>query len=107
MENGFSVDTQDRSLRNVSSGQVISCSIKWIPELLIMEEEPLEDGEILLIIDTSKQYSRYPQSLFAKQAARLLQHKSWNLQIPLQDPSAKIPTGAIYKTTWEEDEGLH
>ena len=40
-ENGFLVDTQDRCLRNVNSGQVIPCSIRWIPEVLIMEEEPL------------------------------------------------------------------
>ena len=60
-ENGFSVDTQDRCLRNVNSGQVIPCSVRWIPEVLIMEEEPLEDGEILLIIDARKQYSHYAQ----------------------------------------------
>ena len=50
-ENGFSVDTQDRCLRNVNTGQVIPCSFRWIPEVLIVEKEPLEDGEILLIID--------------------------------------------------------
>ena len=59
MENGFLVDTQDRCLRNVNTGQVIPCSVRWIPEVLIMEEEPLEDGEILLIIDASERYSRY------------------------------------------------
>ena len=58
-ENGFSVDTQDRCLRNVNTGQVIPCSVRWIPEVSLMEEEPLENGEILLIIDASKQYSRY------------------------------------------------
>ena len=31
-ENGFSVDTQDRCLSNVNTGQVISCSIRWIPD---------------------------------------------------------------------------
>ena len=36
-ENRFSVDTQDRCLRNVNTGQVISCSVRWISELLIME----------------------------------------------------------------------
>ena len=71
-----------------------------------MEEEPLEDAEILLIIDASERYSRYAQCFSAKQAARLLEHKSWDYQIPLQDPNAKIPTGAIYKATWEEDEAL-
>ena len=39
-ENGFSVDTQDQCLRSVNSGQVIPCSVGWIPEVLIMEEEP-------------------------------------------------------------------
>ena len=105
-ENGFSVDTQDRCLRNVNTGQVIPYSVRWIPEVLIMEEEPLEDGEILLIIDISERCFRYAQSISAEQAARLPEHKSWDHQIPLQDPNAKIPTAAIYKTTWEEDEAL-
>ena len=61
---------------------------------------------ILLIIDISKRYSRYTECFSAEQAARLPEHKSWDHQIPLQDPNAKIPTGAIYKTTWEEDEAL-
>ena len=82
-ENGFSVDTQDKCLRNVNTGQVISCSVRWIPEVLIMEEELLEDGEILLIIDTSEQYSRYAQCFSAKQAARLPELKSWDHQILL------------------------
>ena len=46
------MDTQDRCLRNVNSGQVILCSSIWIPEVLIMEEEALEGDEIFLIIDT-------------------------------------------------------
>ena len=75
-ENGFSVDTQYRCLRNVNTGQVIPCSVRWIPEVLIMEEEPLEDGEILLIIDTSEQYSHYAQCFYVEQAARLPEHKS-------------------------------
>ena len=54
MENGFLVDTQDRCLRNIKNGQIISCSLRWIPKVLIMEEEPLENDEILLIIDASK-----------------------------------------------------
>ena len=33
MENGFSVDTQDRYLRNVKSGQVIPCAFRRIPDL--------------------------------------------------------------------------
>ena len=75
-ENGFVVDTQDRCLRNINTGQVIPCSVRWIPEVLIMEEEPLEDSEILLIIDTSERYSRYVQCFSAKQAGRLPEHKS-------------------------------
>ena len=58
MENRFSVDTQDKCLRNVNNSRVIPCSLRWIPEVLIMEEEPLEDGEILVISDASKRYSR-------------------------------------------------
>ena len=46
-ENRFSVDTQYRCLRNVNNGQVICCSVRWIPEGLIIEEKPLEDGKIL------------------------------------------------------------
>ena len=71
-----------------------------------MEQELLEDGEILLILDASKQYSRYAQYFSAKQAAGLPERKSCNYQIPLQDPNATIPTEAIYKTTWQQDEGL-
>jgi len=41
--------------------------------------------------------------LLTEQGARLPEHKSWHHEIPLQDPKAKIPTGAIYKITWEED----
>ena len=105
-ETGFSVNTQDRCLRNVNAGQVIPCSVRWIPDVLIMEEEPLEDGEILLIIDASERYSHYAKCFSAVPAATLPEHKSWDHQIPLQDPTAKIPTGAIYKTTWKEDEAL-
>ena len=71
-----------------------------------MEEEPVEDGETLLIIDASKRYSRYAEFFSAEQAARLLEHKSLDYLIALQDQNSKIPTGAIYKTTWEEDKGL-
>ena len=37
-ENGFSVDTQDRCLRKVNTGQVIPGSVAQIPEIIIMEE---------------------------------------------------------------------
>ena len=35
---GFLVDIQHRYLSNVNSGQVIPGSVRWIPEVLIMEE---------------------------------------------------------------------
>ena len=72
----------------------------------MMEEEPLEDDEILLIIDRSERYSPYKSCFSTEQAARLTEHKSWYYQIPLHDPNTKIPTGAIYKTASEEDEDL-
>ena len=37
-ENGLSVNTQERCLRNVNSGQVILYSVSWIPEVIIIEE---------------------------------------------------------------------
>ena len=73
---------------------------------MITKEELLEDDEILLIIDASERYFRYAKCFSAQQAARIPAHKSWDHQIPLQDLNAKIPTGAIYKTTREEDEAL-
>jgi len=100
-EHGFWVDTQARCLRKDLSGLVITCSIRFIPSVSILDLdlEPLEDGKILLIIDASERYSRYVQCFSTEQAARLSEHKSWDHEIPLQDPKAKIPTGAIYKTT--------
>ena len=107
-ENGFLLDTQDRCLRNTISGIVIPCSVRWIPSVTVLDLnlEPLEDGEIVLIIDTSERYSRYATFFSSQHAARLPEHKPWDYEIPLQDPHAKIPTGAVYKTTWEEDEAL-
>ena len=52
-ENRFLVDIQDRCMRNVNSAQAIPCSITSIPEVLIVEE-PLQNGKILLIIDASE-----------------------------------------------------
>ena len=72
-----------------------------------MEEEPLEDGEILQIIDASEQYSRYAKCLSAEQAARLPKHNFWDHHIPLQDLNAKLPPGAISGMNWEKDETLH
>ena len=73
-KNEFSLDTQDECLRNVIAGQVIACSVRWIPEVLVMEEELLEDGGILLIIDARERLSYYALSFSAEQAARLLEH---------------------------------
>ena len=105
-ENGFSVDTQERCLRNVNHGQVIPCSVRWIPEVLIMKEEPFEDSEILLIMDARERYYRHADCFSAEQGARPPEHKSWDHLFLLQDPNAKILKGAIYKTTSEEDEAL-
>ena len=107
-ENGFLVDTQERCLRNAISGLVIPCSVRWIPSVTVLDldVEPLENGEIVLIIDASERYSRYATCFSSQQGARLPEHKSWDHEIPLPDPQAKIPTGAVYKTTWEEDEAL-
>ena len=60
----------------------------------------------MLFRSASERYSRYAQCFSAEQAARLAEHKSWYHQIPVQDANIKIPTGAIYKTAWEEDEAL-
>ena len=62
-------------------------------------EEPLQDGERLLIIDASERYSRYAQCFSAEQAARLPEHKTWDHEIPFNDPNAKAPMGPFYKTT--------
>ena len=71
-----------------------------------MDLKPLEDGEIVLIMDPSERYSRYTTCFSSQQAARLPEHKPWDHEIPLQDPHTKIATGAVYKSTWEEDEEL-
>ena len=94
MENGFLVNTQHRCLRNVNTAYVILCSLSWMPAVLIMEEKPLVDGRIFLIMDGSKRYYWYLECFSAERAARLPIHKSWDHQITLQDLSAKVPTGA-------------
>ena len=55
-ENACLVDTQEQCLRNAISGLVIPCSLRWMPSLsvLALNLEPLEDGEIMLIIDGSE-----------------------------------------------------
>ena len=104
-EHGFLINPQERCLRNAISGLVIPGSVRWIPSVTVLNLylEPLEDGEIVLIIDASERYSRYATCFASQQAARLPENKLWDHVIPLQDPHAKIPTGAVYKTTWEED----
>ena len=104
-ENGFHVDMQERCLRNVIPGLVVPISVTWIPlvTVLYLYLEPLEDGELVLISDASEQYSRYATCFSSQQAARLPEHKPWHHEIPLQAPHAKNPTGAVYKTTYEED----
>ena len=54
-ENGFIVDTQDRCSRNAISGLVIPCSVRCIPSVTVvdLDLEPLEDGEIVLIISSA------------------------------------------------------
>ena len=56
MVNGFLIDTQERGLRNAISGLVIPCCVRWIPTITVLDVylEPLEYGEIVLIIDASK-----------------------------------------------------
>ena len=107
-ENGFLVDTQERCLRNAISGLVIPCSVRWIASVTVLDLdlEALEDGEIVLIIDASERYSRYATCFSSQQAARLPEHKPCDDQMLLQDPHARISTGAVYKTTWEKDEAL-
>ena len=76
IENRLLVDTQYSDLRNVNSGHVISCYVRWTIEVFIMEEEPVEDGKILLIIDTSEGCSWYAESFSAERASRLHEQKS-------------------------------
>ena len=57
-------------------------------------------------MDASERYTHYATCFSSQQVARLPEHKPWDHEIPLQDPQAKIPTGAVYKTTWEQDKAL-
>ena len=70
------MDTQYRYLRNVNVGQVTPSTVRWISSVLILEEELLANGKILLIIDASKQYYCYTQCFTVEQAVRLPEHKS-------------------------------
>jgi len=53
VENGLMVDTQERCLRNVKTGLVVPCSVRWIPlvTLIDIDVEPMLDGDVLLILD--------------------------------------------------------
>ena len=107
MENAFLVDLQKTYLMHVNNGHLLPYSVKCIISVSIIEAEKLlEHGEILLIIEASKLYFSYMRCFFTEQSARLPTHKYWDHQIFPQDPKAKIPTGAIYKTILAEDEGL-
>ena len=68
--------TQDRCQRHVHSGQVMTRSLQWVPEVLILEEEALEKGEILHIIDASQRYSYCVACFSIDQADRLPKHSS-------------------------------
>ena len=110
-KNGFSIDVSNSRLFNSTTGVVIPCATRNIPSITLFaiddEEFELEEGEILLILDTRERYSRYAAVFSAKQAARLPPHTKWDHKIPLKDPNARVPGGrAIYKTTWEEKEAL-
>ena len=71
-----------------------------------LNELELEEGELLLIFDAKDQYAKYAEVFSAEFAARLPKHNKWDHQIPLTK-NAKPPGGwVIYKTTWEEKEGL-
>ena len=98
-KNGFLVDTQEYCLRNAISCLIIPWSVRWIHSVpvLDLDLEPLEDGEIMLIIDGSERYSRYNTCFSSQQAARVPEHKPWDHEIPLQHPQTKIPTGAVYR----------
>ena len=54
-ENGSLIDTHDRWLQNAISGLVIPCSVRWIALVTVLDLDlkPLEDGEIVCIMDTS------------------------------------------------------
>ena len=76
MKTEFLINARNRCLRNISTRHVISGSVRWIPVVFILEKGPLEDVEILLMIDISKQYCGCAQYISAEQAVRLPEHKS-------------------------------
>ena len=76
-ENGLLVDTQESCVRNAIAGLVFPSSMRCIRSVTILDLdlEPLEDGEIVLIIDDRERYSRYATSFSSRQVARLPEHK--------------------------------
>ena len=70
-EDACLVDTHEGCLRNAISGLLISYSVGCIPSVTVLDLvlEPLEDGEIVLIIDASERYSRYAICFSSQQAA--------------------------------------
>ena len=104
-ENVCLLDTQERGFKNAISDLVMSWSVTWITSVPVLDLylKPLEDGEIVLIIDASKRYSPYPTSFQSEQVERLPEHTLWDNEVPLLNPQATILTAAVYKTTWQED----
>ena len=107
-EQGLVVNIPDRCLENRSLHYTIPCSVHYLPTVLTMnlEEDPIEEGDILMMIDATERYHKYATVFSSEQASRLPERKSWDHEIRLRDPNSKIPSGAIYKTTWEEDLAL-
>ena len=106
-ENGFSVDIPNSCLFNSVTGITISCTTHNIPSITLCsidnEKFELEEGEILLILHTRKQYSRYATVFSAEQAACLPLHTKWDYKILCKDPNVRVLRGrAIYKTMWKE-----
>ena len=100
-ENSFLVDMQERCIRNPISGLIVSCSVRWIHSVPVMNlyVEPLEDVEIAWIMDASEWYNRYTRCVSWQPAARLPENKLWDYEIRLREGHANIPTSAVYTTT--------
>ena len=104
-ENVGLLDTQERGFKNAISDLLIPWSFTWITSVPVLDLylKPLENGEIVLIIDASKRYSPYATSFESEQVARLPEHTLWDNEVPLLNPHAMILTAAVYETTWEGD----
>ena len=77
-ENEFSVNMQDRWLRNVCPDLVIPYLVRRIASVYSMQEEQLEDGMRLRIIGGSKQYFYYISCHSVELVGRLNKHKAWD-----------------------------